>query len=206
MGLPNLALRGTIYWWRRRITIGGHRIPLALSLRTGIFQEARLRAGLLSAAVERLRMAYGERGSSIEPATLKKIFSDAMRWQLERILSDQTASPGDPAAHASINAAFAEMWQIFARPDPTLKDEDEARLKAAGWSPENLNMVRHLWEQHRGRHLVSQKQLKAYEEHFEFEPTTSNLDKVKRVILNAREAACREATVRLGREEADTSQ
>jgi len=37
MGLPNLALRGSIYWWRRRTTIGGHRIPLAPSLRTGIY-------------------------------------------------------------------------------------------------------------------------------------------------------------------------
>jgi integrase len=206
MGLPNLALRGTTYWWRRRITIGGHRIPLALSMRTGIFREARLRAGLLSAAVERLRMAYGVRGSSIDPSTLKKIFSDALRWQLERIMRDQTATPEESAVHASINAAYAELWRIMARPDPNWRKEDEERLNVAGWSQEAIEGVRHLWEQHQGGRLVSQSQLKAYENRFGFYPTPSNLDKVKRVILSAREAACRQATLRLEKQDTDTSE
>jgi hypothetical protein len=52
-------------------------------------------------------MAYGERGSSIDPATLKKIFSDAMRWQLERILVDQVGSGSEPSLHAYVNDAYA---------------------------------------------------------------------------------------------------
>lgn len=206
MALPNLALRGSTYWWRRRICVGGQSIPLALSFRTGIFLDARLRAGHLSAAVERLRMAYGERGSSIAPDTLKKIFGDAMRWQLERIVEDQTASGVDPALHTLTNDAYAEMWRIFARPDPRWTAGDDERLAADGWSREARLMVADLWEQNRHGHLISQNQLKAYESRFGFPPTASNLKKVQHVILAAREAACREATARIVRQDDDPGQ
>lgn len=96
MAFPNLALRGSIYWWRRRITVCGHSIPLDLSLRTGVFHEAKMRAAHLSAEVKTLRMAYGEQGDAVDPAALKKIFSDAMRWQLDRFLVDQSASGVEP--------------------------------------------------------------------------------------------------------------
>ena len=89
MGIPNVALRGSTYWWRRQIAVAGHSLPLALSLRTGTFHEARTRAFSLSAESEKIRMAHGERGILIETATLKKIFSDALRLQLQRILTDQ---------------------------------------------------------------------------------------------------------------------
>jgi len=34
-------------------------------------------------------MAYAQRGTLVGEQTLKAVFTDAMRWQLERILSDQ---------------------------------------------------------------------------------------------------------------------
>ena len=88
MGLPNLVIRGSIYWWRRKVSVAGHPIPINLSLHTGFFHHARVRAAYLSAEFEKLRMAYGERGVAIDPATLKKISTDALRWKLERILID----------------------------------------------------------------------------------------------------------------------
>jgi hypothetical protein len=48
--------------------------------------------------------------------------------------------------------------------------------------------------------------LKSYEERFRLRPTPSNLDKVKRVILSACEAARREATLRYEKQDTDTSE
>lgn len=198
MGIPNLALRGSIYWWRRKITISGRSIALSISLRTGVFHEARLRAAHLAAGIEKLRMAYGERGSAIDSATLKKIFSDALRWQLERILLDQTASGDDPALHAKVNLAHSEVYRIFARQDRRFTADDDERLAADGWSLEDRSLVGDLWEEMRHHSLVSGEQLKTYAGQFGFQSTASNRDRVERTILAARGYACREATKMLG--------
>lgn len=198
MGLRNLVIRGSIYWWRRKVSVTGHPIPINLSLHTGFFHLARVRAAYLSAELEKLRMAYGERGVAIDPATLKKVFTDALRWQLERILTDQTASGADPADHAQVNRVWAEMWRIFARADPRWTADDDERLAAEGWSLKDRRQVADMWEDQRHEHLIPRDQLDHYRARFGFEPTSSNLDKVRRTILSARSAACNEATKHLG--------
>ncbi len=45
-------------------------------------------ADRLNVAVEGVRMAYGQ-STGMRPDQLKKVFSDALRWQLQRILEDQ---------------------------------------------------------------------------------------------------------------------
>ncbi|HLV07226.1 MAG TPA: hypothetical protein VKY80_06085 [Croceibacterium sp.] len=203
MASHNLALRGSIYWWRRKITVGGHSIALALSMRTGIFHEARLRSSCLAAEVEKLRMVYGQRGSAIDPATLKKIFSDALRWQLDRVLQDQLASGANPASHAAVNLAHAEVYRIFARRDARFTANDDERLAEDGWPLEARRMVADLWEDMRHHTLIPENQIKAYEARFGFQPTASNLERVRRTILAAKEAACREATKKLGAHPSD---
>lgn len=185
--------------------MSGHSIALSLSLRTGVFYEARLRAACLAAEVEKLRMAYGERGLAIDLATLKKIFSDALRWQLDRILQDQTGSGIDPAAHATVNLTHAEAYRIFARQDARFTADDDERLAKNGWPREARMAVAGLWEEMRHDRLVSGNQIKAYQDRFNFEPTTTNLERVERTILAAREAACREATKQLGVHPSDFS-
>lgn len=203
MGLPNLVIRGSIYWWRRKVSVTGHPIPINLSLHTGFFHLARVRAAYLSAELEKLRMAYGERGVAIDPATLKKVFTDALRWQLERILTDQTASGADPAHHAQANRIYAELWRIFARVDPRWTPNDDERLAAQGWSEQERRHLAALWEQNRDSPQISVRQLDAYRDRFGFEPTSSNLDKVRRTIFSARTAACKEATKHLGQHAGD---
>lgn len=203
MASHNLALRGSIYWWRRKITVGGHSIALALSMRTGIFHEARLRSSCLAAEVEKLRMVYGQRGSAIDPATLKKIFSDALRWQLDRVLQDQLASGANPASHAAVNLAHAEVYRIFARRDARFTANDDERLAEEGWPLEARRMIADLWEDMRHHTLIPENQIKTYEARFGFQPTASNLERVRRTILAAKEAACREATKKLGAHPSD---
>lgn len=201
--IQNVYRRGATYWWRRRISVSNHQLTVALSLRTADPNAARSIALRLGAAVEDFRMAYGERGQAISQATLQKIFSDAMRWQLERILSDQTGSGVDPEHHRWTNRAYAELWRIFAREDSRWTADDDERLAAEEWPQEARLLVSDLWQEHRDRQLVSANQLDAYRNRFGFEPTASNLDRVRRIILSARSAACSEATKHLGSHPAD---
>lgn len=55
-----------------------------------------------------LPMGYGERSSGVRPDQLKKVFSDALRWQLQPILEDQIASSTPAVDHASLNSRYAE--------------------------------------------------------------------------------------------------
>jgi hypothetical protein len=205
MGLPNLASGAAS-------TVAppdNRRRPqhsLSLPLRSGIFQEARLRAGHFSAAVERLRMAYGERGSSVDPATLQEDFQRRPAGATRPHHARSGRKSAEPSLHATINDAYAEMWGIFARPDPRWTAEDDKRLKDAGWSQEKRLLVADLREENRNRPLISQGQLKAHEERFGFAPTSSNLNPIKRVICSAREAGCREATLRVERQDVDMSE
>lgn len=82
-------LRGSTYWWRRKITVAGQPIVIALSLKTGIYKLAHRVGSHPASILEGLRIIYGERRAIIDRSTLQKVFSDAKRWQLQRILSDQ---------------------------------------------------------------------------------------------------------------------
>lgn len=100
---PNLVRRGHLFWWRRKITLHGTTIPIDLPLGTANFYQARGIAERLGGALEDLRLAYGQRGSAVDGATLKRIFQDAMRWQLDRILQSQVGSTEPVAAHRQTN-------------------------------------------------------------------------------------------------------
>lgn len=201
--IQNVYRRGATYWWRRRISVSNHQLTVALSLRTADPHAARSIALRLGAAVEDFRMAYGERGQAVSQANLQKIFGDAMRWQLERILLDQTGSGIDPEHHRWTNRAYAEMWRILARQDARWTAEDDERLAAEEWPQEARLLVSDLWQEHRDKQLVSKNQIEAYRAKFGFEPTASNLDRVRRIIISARSAACSEATKHLGSHPAD---
>jgi hypothetical protein len=66
---------------------------------------------------KRLNGGQVEGDGGAGPATVSSIFSYALRWQLVRIMRDQSACPEEHTMLASIDAAFAEMWRVLARPD-----------------------------------------------------------------------------------------
>lgn len=94
--------------------VAGRPLPLSISLRTGNYSRARAISARLSVAVEGLRMADGQfTGMSREQ--IKQVFSDALRWQLQRIEQDQVGSLADPGDHATANSLHAEAWEFLAR-------------------------------------------------------------------------------------------
>ena len=113
-----MALRGSTYYWRKKITVAGVCVPMALPLGTGRFKQGCVMAMRLGSAVEALRMAYGQ-SSGMAPDKLRQIFGDAMRWQLQRILEDQSGSRVPPVDHAAINSIHAEAWASW--PDEGLR-------------------------------------------------------------------------------------
>ena len=198
MGLRNLRLRGGSYHWRRKITVAGTHVPLCFSLRTGNYKHARCMADRLNVAVEGVRMAYGQ-STGMRPDQLKKVFSDALRWQLQRILEDQAGTTAPFDDHASINSLYAEAWGFLGRRGVgaqwTLDEHD--RLIAAGWSPERAKHVADLVFEFQNNDPVSKAQIDDYTTAFGILPTQDNVARMGKTICAARAAACREATALL---------
>ncbi len=74
------------------MTVAGVQLTLALPIGPMSYKDARVIALRLGSAAEALRMEYGQSSSGVSPDQLKKVFSDALRWQLQRILEDQGGS------------------------------------------------------------------------------------------------------------------
>ncbi|WP_156364008.1 hypothetical protein [Sphingomonas sp. Leaf198] len=198
LGLPNLKLRGGSYHWRRKITVAGAAVPLSLSLGTGNYQRARCMADRLGATVESLRVAYGQ-STGLTPDQLKRVFSDALRWQLQRIEQDQVGSPARSEDHATINSIYAEAWAFLGHKGVEARwtPDEHDRLINAGWSEERAKAVADLVFDLQNGNPVSKAQLDSYSEAFGIASTRDNLARMARTICSARASACREATARL---------
>ncbi|WP_375271462.1 hypothetical protein [Sphingomonas sp.] len=198
MGLPNLKLRGGSYHWRRKITVAGTPLPLSISLRTGHFATARLISDRLAVAVERLRVAYGQ-FTGMTPDQMKKVFSDALRWQLQRILQDQAANPAAKGDHATANSLHAEAWTFLGQHggDARWTIDEHERLIASGWPPAHAKAIGdHVFDTQAGG-IVSERQIASYVEAFGIPATGENVTRMTAIICRARAHACRQATALL---------
>ena len=249
--IQNVYRRGGLYWWRRPISVGEQKLTVALSLRTADPNRARSIALKLGAAVEDFRMAYLERGSVVDQPTLKKIFGDAMRWQLDRILEGQADPLSSSDEARLLNKVSAEFWRNHAhRPSrrelpeneesevlyqkrwvmdgherfwraygastsPSVEErpklhfherwtlDDHERLCDLGWTKQERLALRDMCDRY-GDILVSSDQLARYCEEFGFAATSTNIERVRRVIFQARARACEEASRRLDGEDASS--
>ncbi len=185
-------------YWRKKITVAGARLTLAFSLGTGKFKPACAIALHLGTAVETLRMAYGQ-SPGMTPEQLKRVFSDALRWQLQRIQADQVGTTAPAGDHASLNLIHGEAWAFLAKHglEAPWSFDQQDRLIENGWAPTDAKAVGEAVFDYQTAHPVSKIQLDSYVAAFRIEETTNNLDRVKRTICAARAAACREATSRL---------
>lgn len=203
MGFSNVALRGSRYWWRKKMTVAGVRLTLALPIGAMSFTDARVIALRLGSAAETLRMGYGERSTGVSPDQLKKVFSDALRWQLKRILEDQVASSTPAVDHASLNSRYAEAWTFLSKRgvDAKWTLDDLDRMTANGWNLAEAKAVADTVFDLQGGSPVSGEQIGAYVENFGIAPTAANLDKMRRTICAAKAVACRKATADLSLDE-----
>ncbi|WNO53161.1 hypothetical protein [Stakelama saccharophila] len=207
MALQNLRLRGGTYHWRRKITVRGHAIPLSMALNTGSFYHARSIAAKLEAMLEDLRVAYGQEGTVVQAAQLKQVFKDALRWQLRRIQTDQIASPLPSDDHARANSIHAEAWRFLAQngTDAPWTIDEHDRLLDAGWSnADAMQVATFLFDNTNGA-PVSGRQIDQYADSFGIAKTETNVSALKRIICEARAAACRKATETLSPENFDYS-
>lgn len=199
MGFSNLALRGSSYWWRKKMTVAGVQLTLALPIGAMSFKDARVIALRLGSAAEALRMGYGQSSSGVSPDQLKRVFSDALRWQLQRILEDQVLSSSPAADHATINSRYAEAWTFLAKHgvDGEWTLDDHQTLIDRGWNGREAKAVADLVFDLKNQSPISRHQTDTYAEAYGIAPTATNLDKTRRVICAARAAACRKATAEL---------
>lgn len=199
MGFSNVGLRGSRYWWRKKMTVAGVRLTLALPIGAMSFTDARVIALRLGSAAEALRMGYGERSSGVRPDQLKKVFSDALRWQLQRILEDQIASSTPTVDHASLNSRYAEAWTFLSKRGVEAKWslDDHEHLIDNGWDKREAKAVADTVFDLQSGSPVSAKQIDSYVTNFGIAPTAMNLDKLRVTICAAKAVACRKATANL---------
>ncbi|MDR6116041.1 MULTISPECIES: hypothetical protein [unclassified Sphingomonas] len=199
MGFSNVGLRGSRYWWRKKMTVAGVRLTLALPIGAMSFTDARVIALRLGSVAETLRMGYGERSSGVRPDQLKKVFSDALRWQLQRILEDHIASSTPAADHASLNSRYAEAWTFLSKRgvDAKWSLDDHERLIDTGWDKREAKAVADTVFDLQSGSPVSAQQIDTYVTNFGIAPTTTNLDKLRVTICAAKAVACRKATANL---------
>lgn len=102
------------------------------------------------------------------PDKLKRVFSDAMRWQLQRILEDQAGSRAPAGEHATTNSIHAEAWSFLARngPDAKWSLDDLERLVAGGWKFIDAKAVGNAVFDYQSGSVVSVSQLQSYVERF----------------------------------------
>ena len=197
MAHRNLALRGSTYWWRRSITVDDVTIQLAISLRTGNLNLARIRSVHLSSECEELRMAYHDRGTSIPQDTFKQIFGDALRRKLDQIIAYQAGSPGSADAYETHNRQFAQMWRMLADGRTRLREGDDFELENAGWSQAQRSLLAQGLEDRAGSEILKPEMVEAYRDAFGVELTPSTFQQLRRIVLLAYAAANEEATKRL---------
>lgn len=199
MTTTNLRLRGGTYHWRRKFSLAGTPVSVSFSLRTGSYRAARGIMARLEVQARNIIMSYGNLGVAIRPDQMKAASKDAMRVQLDRILTDQIGNDGDPADDARTNRVFAEFWNIRARRgiDADFTPEHFDELLSQGWSPDDASCLAALCHTRRGQPEVSKRQLDDYASSFGITPTRSNFEKLQRLIYEARAAACLEASRQL---------
>ena len=199
MGFSNVALRGSSYWWRKKMTVAGVQLTLALPIGAMSFKDARVIALRLGSVAETLRMGYGQSSSGVSPDQLKRVFSDALRWQLQRILEDQCGSQTPAGDHATMNSLHAEAWSFLSRHGIAAKWtlDEYNRLVDSGWSPASAKAIGNLVFNLQTGVPVSHVQMEAYVNTFGIASTDGNLDKMRRTVCAANAAACREATAHL---------
>lgn len=204
MGFSNVALRGSRYWWRKKLTVAGVRLTLALPLGAMSFTDARVIALRLGSAAEALRMEYGRSSTGVSPAQLKQVFGDAMRWQLQRIREDQGVNSAPAGDHATVNSRYAEAWTFLSKRgvEARWSLDDHEELIRRGWNGVEAKAIADAVFDLQGGSPISGQQIETYTGTLGIAPTSTNLDKLHRTICAAKAAACREATADLSLDEA----
>ena len=144
-------------------------------------------------------MAYGSVGVAIRPEQMKAAFKDALRIHYERIMTDQIGTGGDAADDARANRVFAEFNKVRASRgnDADFTSEHFDELLAQGWSADDASCLATLCHLRKGQTEITKRQLDDYVSQFGISPSRSNRKTLKRLIHEARAAACLKASERL---------
>ncbi|WP_301075957.1 hypothetical protein [Sphingomonas sp.] len=163
------------------------------------FKDPRVTAVRLGSAAEALRMGYGQSSLGGRPDQLKKIFSDALRWQSQRILEDQVRAISRALEHAAVNSRYAEAWTFLSKFGvwtPWSLDNHE-ELVRQGWNRADAEAVAEVEFDLQTTSPISREQIETYVVAFDIERTSMNLAEMRRTICAAKAAGCRQATERL---------
>ncbi|MEO7178289.1 MAG: hypothetical protein ABIW83_05555 [Allosphingosinicella sp.] len=194
--------RGAVYWWRRRISLGGGGyLPLYVSLRTRRPAEARRRAHALTVVSDELKTHILDVTEAILSSGARKgIFQTALQRQLDRIITDQVDTPEEAEAHRRLNAFSAALYRVWAARGTAARPEaaDLDLLRKDGWSEEDLQAFALFAESTPATSLISTFKTKELLGELGVAATGLNVRQAHQIICEARGRACVEASARLG--------
>jgi integrase len=194
--------RGAVYWWRRRISLGGGGyLALYLSLRTRRPAEARRRAHALTVVSDEMKTHILDVTEAIlSREARKRIFQTALGRQLDRIITDQVDTPHEAEAHRRLNAFFAALYRIWAARGTAAVPEaaDLGRLRADGWTEEDVQAFDLFARSTPAVSVISTAKTKDLLAEVGVAATGLNVRQAHQIICEARARACVEASAQLG--------
>lgn len=150
----HLYRRGPIYWWRHALTLfPGPSYDARISLRTASKNEARQRAGYLTAmtgssAMTTMLEDYAKPlavDRRITATQLNKIYKEGLDEALARFIGQQDSLPGRGALNRQLNEASADYYQWLIDTDgrtTIVSDEYAAGLEARDFDPERIERLK----------------------------------------------------------------
>jgi integrase len=194
--------RGAVYWWRRRIPLGGGGyLALYLSLRTRRPAEARRRAHAMTVVSDDIKSHILDVTEAIlSREARKRIFQTALERQLDRIITDQVDTPQEAEAHRRLNAFFAALYRVWAARGtaalPVAADLD--RLRGDGWVEEDVQAFALFARSTPAMSVISTAKTKELLAEVGVAATGMNVRQAHQIICEARARACVEASAQLG--------
>lgn len=193
--------RGTVFWWRYVLYLyQNERYDIRLSLKTSDRRVAQRRGAFLMAGSESVENMINE--SLREPderpdhSVLKAIAAKAFQERLAACIEMQQNAEGGPKLQQQINSAYADYYQLMldTRGAPGLPDEVQHALLAKGWSPDRLQRLILVIEQHEnGQPAVKQSTVDALLRQQRFEPHNGIRGMARMAIFEGYRDACRAA-------------
>ena len=195
--------RGAVYWWRRRISLGGGGyLALYLSLRTRRPAEARRRAHALTVVSDDIKSHILDVTEAIlSREARKRIFQTALEGQLDRIITDQLDTPQEADAHRRLNAFFAALYRVWATRGTAAVPEaaDLDQLRAEGWTEEDVQAFALFARATPATSVISTAKTKELLAEVGVAATGLNVRQAHQIICEARARACVEASAQLGK-------
>lgn len=126
----------------------------------------------------------------------QKIFQDALRQQLDRIIADQVDTPELAEAHKQLNMKYAALYRHWAKagPEAEIAGLSATTLLNEGWSGSEIQELKDMAVLNGPSNLLSRSRTEELLDELNVAVTSTTVRQASQIIFDARSRACVLAT------------